>query len=228
MTVTAGPDGTRARVTLSSGLLAPRLLNADVGCASVALVATSATLLAGDHVRVAVTVGAGVRLDLRDVAGTVAYDGRGAEALWDMTIRVDQGASLVWHGEPLVVSSGARVRRSLDAQVAEGGRLLLRDTVSLGRTGEAPGSLVCRTRMTYAGRPAYVEELTLDAESVGMPGMLAGHRVIDTVTVLGRRLDPLAAGGPAVLRLDQPGAIARDLVHDAHRSTAARAWHAWT
>ena len=42
-----------------------------------------------------------------DVAGTVAYDGRGVGARWDVTVSVAAGATLSWHGEPLVVSDGA-------------------------------------------------------------------------------------------------------------------------
>ena len=48
-----------------------------------ALLATTATLLGGDTLRLAVEVGPGLRLDLRDVAGTVAYHGRGLGCVVD-------------------------------------------------------------------------------------------------------------------------------------------------
>ncbi|AKU17910.1 urease accessory protein UreD [Luteipulveratus mongoliensis] len=223
--VTAQPNG-RARVDLRSGLLAPRLLSSGPDQASVALVATTATLLAGDHVRLEVDVGPGVRLELRDVAGTVAYDGRGGEARWDMAIRIASDAALTWHGEPLVVSAGASVHRSLHVDIAAGGRLLLRDTVALGRSGEPPGALTCRTRMTYDGRPALAEDLTLSPETVALPGLLGGSRVIDTVTAIGWRPADVP-DGPATLHLAEPGVLARELVTDAHQSRLTALWHTW-
>lgn len=219
-------EGGRVAVELRSGLLAPRLLSSSDSRAEVALIATTATLLGGDHVRIAIDVDAGARLDLRDVAGTVAYDGRGREALWDIDIRVAEDADLRWHGEPLVVSSGASVVRSLTADIDAGGRLLLRDTVALGRTGEAAGSLSCHTRMTYADRPALAEDLHFDAESAALPGILAGSRVVDTVTAIGWQPGGIP-DGPATFALAQPGSIARELLTDAHRSLLPRVWKAW-
>ena len=126
--------GARPRVRLRGGLLSPRLLRSPAGTARVALVATGATLLGGDRVSLDLRVGDGATLELVDVAGTVAYDGRGAPAHWDVSVAVGAGSTLVWHGEPLVVAEGARVERTMHVQVEQAGRLLLRDRVALGRT----------------------------------------------------------------------------------------------
>lgn len=242
--------GARPRVRLRGGLLSPRLLRSPAGTARVALVATGATLLGGDRVSLDLRVGDGATLELVDVAGTVAYDGRGAPAHWDVSVAVGAGSTLVWHGEPLVVAEGARVERTMHVQVEQAGRLLLRDRVALGRTGERPGEIDCRTRMTLAGQPALVEDLTLDAESCLLPGMLAGARVVDTVTALGWRPaqtvpagatapgatapGPTTAGatapgpaGPACFSLAATGAYARELVDQAHRSRLSGIWDAW-
>lgn len=211
--------GGRCRIELSSGLLAPRVVSRYPRGAHVALVATTATLLGGDDVLLEVEVGAGLRLDLTDVAGTVAYNGRGVDARICVLLQVREGATLVWAGLPLVVSEGADVERWLPAEVAAGGRLLMRDQVALGRVGEVAGSLLCRTRLRYAGQPALVEHLDLRAaqpgaqagpDEQGWPGdhvqagarvrprgalrgsagMLGGARVIDTVTAIGWRPAP--------------------------------------
>jgi urease accessory protein len=223
VTLARGPQGARCRLDLAAGLVSPRVVRHDPHGAEVALVATTATLLGGDHLHLVVEVGRGLRLDLHDVAGTVAYHGRGVGARVDVELRVDAGASLSWSGEPLVVTDGAHVARTLTVDVAEGGWLLLRDRVALGRAGQRGGRLECHTTMTYAGRPALVEQLEVRA-GLG-PGALGDARLVDTVTALGWRPDPLP-GHPAY-RLHEPGTVARELVREAHHSAVPAVWAAW-
>ena len=154
-------------------------------------------------------MGPGLRLDLRDVAGTVAYHGRGLGCVVDVSLRVHEGATLTWAAEPLVVADGAEVTRHLRVDVADGGRLLLRDQVALGRSGQEGGRLDCHTTMTYAGRPALVEHL--EVRSGLGPGALGDARVVDSVTSLGWR--PETPAGHAAYRLHEPGAPEQAAAH---------------
>lgn len=217
------PGEQRTRLVLAAGLVTPRVVRHDAAHAEVALLATTATLLGGDSLRLAVEVGPRLRLDLRDVAGTVAYHGRGLGCEVDVSLRVHEGAILTWAGEPLVVADGSAVTRHLRADVSQGGRLLLRDRLSLGRSGQDGGRLDCHTTLTYAGRPALVEHLEL-RPGLG-PGAVGAARVVDTVTALGWRPDPVP-GHPAYL-LHEPAAVARELVREAHHSTLLQVWEAW-
>lgn len=227
------PDGGGpTRLQLRTGLLSPRRVHAaDADLVRIALVATGATLLGGDEVDLEVDLGPGVRLELVDVAATVAYHGRGAVARWRTTVTVAPEALLVWDAHPLVVAAGAQVERSTVADVADGGRLLVRDTVALGRTRQEPGSLTCRTRLRWDGRPALAEDLRLDAAARDVAGMTGGRRMIDTMTCLGFRPaadDPLPAAAAApVLSLAEPGAMARDLLDEAHASRLTALWPLW-
>jgi len=217
------PGAGRSRLVLAAGLVTPRVVRHDGARAEVALIATTATLLGGDTLRLVVEVGPGLRLDLRDVAGTVAYHGRGVGCVVDIALRVHASATLTWAGEPLVVADGSEVTRHLRAEVAEGGRLLLRDRVALGRSGEVGGRLDCHTALRYAGRPALVEQLEVRA-GLG-PGALGDARVVDTVTALGWRPDP-TPGHPAY-QLNEPGALSRELLEEAHTSTLPTVWDHW-
>lgn len=104
-------NGGRGRLRLDSGsaglraLLRPRLLGLTAGSASVALVADRALLLSEEHVRIEVVVGAGMRLQIVEPSGTVAYHMRGGAASWDVDVTVGRGATLVWHGQPFVVAA---------------------------------------------------------------------------------------------------------------------------
>lgn len=202
------PDGLRS--VLRTGLLAPRVTRRRADGLAITLVATEATLLGGDHLEVQVVVGPRTHLDLRDVAATVAYDGRGVGARWTTRIEVGAGASLSWWGEPLVLCDGSSVERRTHARVADGGRLLLREAITLGRHGEQGGDLDCETRLVLDDRPAVVEQLRLDRTTRALPGHLPGHlpgQSIDTVTLIGER--PAEPSGGFLLAA--PGAMRRVL-----------------
>jgi urease accessory protein len=94
----------------------------------------------------------------------------------------------VWRGEPFVVAEGADVLRHLSVELGATSRVVLRETLVLGRSGEAPGRLVARTDVHRDGAPVLVEEL--DA-ALG----LGSHRVLDQVLEL-RGLETVAERPP--------------------------------
>ena len=73
----------RAALRLSASQLAAKVISAGPEHARIGLVATTALLLGGDHVLVEVDVGAGCTLELVEMAGVVAYHGRGAVVVVD-------------------------------------------------------------------------------------------------------------------------------------------------
>lgn len=152
----------------------------------IGLLATTALLLGGDVVELDVHVGAGARLDLFDVAGTVAYHGRGRPSAWHVRVELGAGAGLTYAGEPFVVGDGADVLRTLDVDLGPDAAAAVRDTVVLGRAGQRGGRLRSRTAVRREGRPALLEDQLLDPGGLrDAPGMLGAHRVLDTVLWLG-------------------------------------------
>jgi urease accessory protein len=180
----------------------------------VALVPTSALLLVGDHVVIDVHVGSASSLEILEPGGTVAYAMRGGEASWDVRVRLDDGARLVWHGEPFIVSADARVRRSFVLDLTGSARAVVRETLVLGRAGEPSGRLSATTEVRRDGMPVLVEALETGP---GRPG-LGRHRVLDQVLHLG----PDAAGCPAdpatTLRLESGDLLHRRLGASTHAS----------
>jgi urease accessory protein len=226
--------GAPVRVRTRDDLLAVRTVARGAEHAEVALVATGAVLLGGDHVAVHVRVADGCSLTLTDVGGTVAYDGEGTPCRWDVEVRLGAGARLAWAGLPFVVSTGADVTRSTDAVLGAGARLLLRETVVLGRDGESGGRVVLRSTVRDDDGPLLVEEVVA-AGGRPVPGVLGGRRVIDTVTdlrgapddgpshVAGTGADlPDGADGAVTLRLERGGALTRWLGGSAHLSPLHR------
>nr|WP_276610792.1 urease accessory protein UreD [Kineococcus siccus] len=180
--------------------------------------------MAGDEVHLDVVVGDGCALDVVEVAGTVAYDGRGGPpSAWTVRARVGDGARLLWHGEPFVVASGADVVRRVEVDLAAGARALLRDVLVLGRSGEEGGALLATTRARLAGRALLAEDLDLREPGVRRsPALLGAARCLDTVTLLGARGE-----GGDVFQLEGPGSQARALLGDAHTSPLGPLWARW-
>lgn len=171
------PMNTATRTEVRSSHLRAFCLSA-YGGTRVALVPEQAVLLAGDHVTVLVRVGAGTSLEIVEPGGTVAYAMRGQRARWDVTVEVETGGSLVWHSQPFVVAEGANVSRRLGVDLAGDARMVLGETLVLGRTGEGLGRLVTRTDVHRNGVPVLVEEVD-SATGLGT------HRVLDQVMHLG-------------------------------------------
>lgn len=232
----------RLRCTMVEGALSPRLLGTSGTHARIALVATGALLLGGDHVHLDVRVGAGATLEVVEAAGTVAFDAGGLPSSWSVSVVLDAGASLVWEGLPFVVSDGADVTRATDVVLGAGARALLRETYVLGRTGEHGGPLRTRTRVELEGRELFVEDLGITPAGRSAPGLVGRARTLDTALAAGWRPsflpDEGVAGGPAAgrpapgsvhrLDLDGPGAMARRLDTATHTSAELDAvWQAW-
>ncbi len=170
---------------------------------------TQAGPLAGDHDRVRIVVGAEAMLVVRPVSATVALPGAPVTRL-DLVVEVGRGGRLVLEDAPLIVASGADVVRSMMLKLAAGAEVALRDTVVLGRTGEAGGRLVSTLRVSDDDGVVLHDALRLDpAAADAHVALAAGHRVVGTLCVLGAAVpdEPrfaLARGG-ALRRATAPG-----------------------
>lgn len=228
--VSVSLDGQRHRTKLRSGLLRPQQVHGPADRCRIGLLATTALLLGGDVVELEVDVGSGATLELFDVAGTVAYDGRGQAARWDVRVRVAAGGRLRWSGAPFVVGDGADVTRTLAVDLAEDAHALVRETLVLGRVGQTGGRVRSRTEIARVGHPVLVEDLDLDpTQHRRLPGMLGPWRVLDTVLTLGLPppVGPAAALDHRLVRyvLPEPGStLHRYLGSDLDRSPVHPMW----
>jgi urease accessory protein len=213
-------DPVRERCVLKTGDLSPRQLPAPYGVVRVALVAAGALLLAGDDIRIEVVVKGKVRLEIVETAGTVAYAMRGGSARWDVNVTLTDGAELSWHGKPFVVAEGADVERSTSITMGDGCHATLRESLVLGRHGEAGGRLHTTMRATLCTSELLVEALDLSPGLRSGWAILGDARCLDSITTLGHRLPD----APHTLQLEGPGSIARRLVVEQHTSDLGELW----
>ena len=220
-----------ARIDLITGMLAPRLISRTRRTARVGITAAQMLLLEGDDVELDIEVDAGCSLQVQDTGGTVAYPPRERPAdqpgdvepsRWSTSIRLGEGAALSWNGLPLVVSQGAVTLRRTTAHLSEGARLLMRETVVLGRHGETGGRVTSALSVSDAHGPVLLEETSLDGLAP-RPGVLGRRRVLDSVGCAG--FSPETAAGDLVF--DRPGAMARTIGDDAHRTALDERMRQW-
>jgi urease accessory protein len=219
----------RARLTLTQGPLSPRVLSVTENGARVALVATQALLLGGDHIAIDIDVGPGARLEIVETAGTVAYDAAGMPSWWTVTMSVADDGLLLWPGEPFVVAQGANVHRRTTIDLGARSAACLRETLVLGRTGETGGAVRSTMTARQHGELLLVEDLDLrDAAVRSLPGILSTARVIDSVCLLGVTApdDPTLPAGSR-FDLDRPGALARSLGSSLAESPMTQVSDAW-
>ena len=223
-------DGNRPRITMRSALLAARLIRQEGDCAQVGLVGTSALLLGGDHVRIDVRVGSECALEIVEIAATVAYNADHAASSWRVRAVVEDGGLLVWHGLPLIVADGANVLRQLDLSLHGSAIACVTDTLVLGRTGERGGTVRASTAVLRDDRQLFMEQLSIDdlARPGGRDAVLRGHRVVDTVALLGMRAPDEPVSEPPLpgrrFELAGPGTVGRELrIELAGSSIPARA-----
>ena len=178
--VAAAPG--RARLTLTDGPIGARIISTTDSGARIGLVAQTALLLGGDHIELDIEVGPDAWLELIETAGTVVYDAGGVPSSWTVRIRIAEGGTLIWAGEPFVVSRGANVRRSTVIELGSrgggvpagngGARPDRRD----GRRGELPDARHAPGSPAAAGGPRPHRSAAAQPARRHRRGQGAGHR----------------------------------------------------
>jgi urease accessory protein len=165
-----------------------------------ALVPVQAGPLDGDHDRVELRVGRGVRLQMVPIAATLALPGRST-----LEVVATVEGELVLDEPPLIVAEGADVTRRVAIALADGAIATVREIVVLGRAGEGPGRLDSVTRATLAGVPLLHDALRIEpAADDAYVALPPGHRVVGTACLLGAPGEPALAGPGALRRASGP------------------------
>lgn len=231
VSVVRPPGGGRAVVSFATDgaadrpIVRPMLLASDDTGARVSLVPEGALLLAGDAVSLHISVGPGARLELVEPAGTVAYAMHGGSASWDVAIDLAPAASLVWAGEPFVVSASANVRRTTTIRMGWDAMLAMRETLVLGRHHEVAGRISQHLTATgQNGTPIVSESLDVGPES--SPLLLGGARVVGSVLTLGCRMPAIDGASGTRLDLEGLGTVSRALADQVHHLPMDAAWRA--
>lgn len=155
--------------------------------ARVSVSAGTAGPLGGDRLSLEVRVGPGAVLVLNEISATLALPGTGGHASEAVfSVRVDDGATLIWMPEPVIAARGCDHRQSITVALAGTARFYLREELIVGRHREAPGNIAQRVRVTRDGVPVYDQDLRSGPRHPGWdsPSVSAGAKAVGTMVVV--------------------------------------------
>jgi urease accessory protein len=175
---------------------------------TVHLVGGAAGPLRGDELRVEVTVGAAAHLIVRSVAAQLAMPGKPGSGPSRLSLEVRVDGTLEWRPEPLIAVAGCNHRTDSRVDVAEGGALLWREDLVLGRHAEPSGTVHLATTVRHAGRTLYRHDLAV-GPGLHSPAVLGEFRALGTLVAVPGLLSAFpATSQAAIMPLAGPGVLA--------------------
>ena len=157
---------TRRARTHEQGALRVRCPGAPAPELEAMIVNTSGGMAGGDHFELDFAVGPGARLLVTSAAAEKVYRTLGSEAIITARLDVAAGGELAWLPQETILFDRARLRRTIEVDLAADARLLLAEAVIFGRSGMgesvAEGFLLDRWRVRRGGRLLHAETVRID------------------------------------------------------------------
>jgi urease accessory protein len=155
------------------------------------IVNTAGGMAGGDRFELAVEVGASAHLVVTTAAAEKIYRTLESDTNVGVKLTVAAGGELAWLPQETILFDRARLRRTIDVDLADDARLILAEAVIFGRSGMGErvetGLLHDRWRVRRAGRLIYAETVRLEGEiaaKLSEPAAAKGSVAIATVLVI--------------------------------------------
>jgi urease accessory protein len=149
---------------------------------------TAGGIAGGDRFAVDLALDAGGELTVTTAAAEKIYRSLGPDACVDVSASVKDGAALTWLPQETILFDRARLSRTITMTLAPSAKLLLAETIVLGRSamGETvqEGRVIDRWRVRRDGRLIFAENFRLDgpvADRLNEAAVAAGCTAIGTV-----------------------------------------------
>jgi urease accessory protein len=130
------------------------------------IVNTAGGMAGGDRFALDLAVGPDARLVVTSAAAEKVYRTLGAETTIVARLKVAAGGEMAWLPQETILFDSARLRRTIEVDLAADARLLLAEAVIFGRSGMgetvADGFLLDRRRVRRGGRLIHAETVRLD------------------------------------------------------------------
>jgi len=155
------------------------------------IVNTAGGMAGGDHLDLEFAVGPSARLLVTSAAAEKVYRTLGSETIITAKLSVAAGAEMAWLPQETILFDRARLRRTIEVDLAADARLLLAEAVIFGRAGMgetvADGFLLDRWRVRRGGRLLHAESARLDgdvAAKLAQPAVAKGGVAMANVLVV--------------------------------------------
>ena len=191
LAVKASGGATRRWRVREEGSLRVRCPGPPAGELEAVIVNTAGGVAGGDRFSLDVAVEPGARLVVTTAAAEKVYRTLEPDAAIDVRLAVGAGASLAWLPQETILFDRARLRRTIEVDLAEDARLILAEALVLGRSGMGEavddGRLIDRWRLRRDGRLIHAEAMRLDggiATKLKEPAVARGGVAVATVLVV--------------------------------------------
>jgi urease accessory protein len=188
LAVQAHAGATRRSRVGESGSLRVRCPRPSSAELEAVIINTAGGVAGGDRLELDVRVGCDARLVITTAAAEKVYRTLEAEATVDVRLAVGDGGMLAWLPQETILFDRARLRRSIEIDLAGDARLLLAEALVLGRSGMGEtvddGRLLDRWRVRRNGGLIHAEAARLDGEIAGRlaaPAAAGGRIALATV-----------------------------------------------
>ncbi|MBI4638901.1 MAG: urease accessory protein UreD [Candidatus Rokubacteria bacterium] len=186
------------RYTLPLQVLAPMAL--DDPSAIVSILNPTGGLVGGDRLAVEIAAGPAAHACLTTPSATKVYRTLGEPAIQEVRLELGAGATLEWVPDHTIPFAGAALRQTIDAEVAEGARLVLVDAFAAGRVARDEAWRFALLDSTLRLRDArgwvFADRFVLRGGNLGdwpRPGPTDGWPYFATVVCVGEGLERFAA-----------------------------------
>lgn len=184
-----------------AGGLRVRFPNSVAGELEAVILNSAGGIAGGDQLTLSIAVEDGARLTITTAAAEKVYRSIGPAATIDVQLKISAGGQLRWLPQEMIVFNRARIRRSIDIELAENATLVLAESVLFGRSamGETVeiGAFFDRWRVHRGGELVYAETVRLEgliAEKLARPAVADGGRALATVLLIPGDDSVVAAG----------------------------------
>jgi urease accessory protein len=172
------------------------------------IINTGGGLAGGDCVHQSVALGQGAEATVTTQSAERVYRALGgSETSLDIRLSLDEGARLNWLPQETILFDEARLRRSIEVDMAASSQILLAETIIFGRTamGESvrTGLLRDRWRIRRGGKLVFAETVRLDggiADLLAQTPLAGGAHVVATLVAVRQDAVDLLAAARAALQ----------------------------
>ena len=155
------------------------------------IVNTAGGVAGGDRFALDVTVEPGARLVVTTAAAEKVYRTLEPDATIDVRLAVGATSSLAWLPQETILFNRARLRRTINIDLAEDARLLLAEAIVFGRSGMGEAvddaDVFDRWHLRRGGRLIHAEAMRLDgaaATKLAQPAVANGGVAVATVLIV--------------------------------------------
>jgi urease accessory protein len=167
LSVTAASGASRRQRVHEAGSLRVRFPNGSAeGTLDAVIVNTAGGMTGGDRFALNISVGADAKLTVTTAAAEKVYRSLGADTEIGVKLGIAAGGALAWLPQETILFDQVRLRRTIEADLAQDARLILAEAVVFGRSamGErvVEGHFFDRWRVRVGGTLVFAESLRLD------------------------------------------------------------------